>query len=231
MSLAGSCYPTLRQRLRPESNRVQRASDARPWSPPGRRLQSPRQESNLDEWLRRPQPGIHQDEEQTRPSKRARYREIEIGRSRDRDRDIERSKRGPPEDGVPGTPCRRAAPNLAWGRLGAERRGGPEVPHRGDRRSPTGMTGGPHKLRGPVYDVMGQDAGAHIVSDVRAGTHAERDIARARSPQYGAQSSGRSPSSRRIGGTTGRVSGLSGLLSSFIPASSGVRLPLRSLQA
>jgi len=72
---------------------------------------------------------------------------------------------------------------------------------------------------------------AHRVSDVRAGTHAERDVIRARSPQYGCQSSGRSPSSRRIGGTTGRVSGFSGLRSSFIPASSGVRLPLRSLQA
>lgn len=72
---------------------------------------------------------------------------------------------------------------------------------------------------------------AHRFADVRAGTHAERDISRARSPQYGCQSSGRSPSSRRIGGTTGRVSGFSGLRSSFIPASSGVRLPLRSLQA
>lgn len=61
--------------------------------------------------------------------------------------------------------------------------------------------------------------------------HAERDVIRARSPQYGCQSSGRSPSSRRIGGTTGRESGLKGLRSSFIPASSGVRLPLRSLHA
>ena len=86
-------------------------------------------------------------------------------------------------------------------------------------------------IRGSVFLVMSQDAGAHIVSDVRAGTHAERNIRRARSPQYGCQSSGTSPSSRRIGGTTGRVSGFSGFLSSFIPASSGVRLPLRSLQA
>ncbi len=90
---------------------------------------------------------------------------------------------------------------------------------------------GSQENRGPVYVVMGQDAGAHIVVRCSRGTHAERDISRARSPQYGCQSSGRSPSSRRIGGTTGSDSGLSGLRSSFIPASSGVRLPLRSLQA
>jgi hypothetical protein len=59
--------------------------------------------------------------------------------------------------------------------------------------------------------------------------HAERDISRARSPQYGCQSSGTSPSSRRIGGTRGSETGFFGCFNSFMPASPGVRLPLRSL--
>jgi hypothetical protein len=194
-----------------------RASEARAWNPPGRRHQSPRQESNLDEWLRRPLPGIHQDEESNRPrdvDRQQRKREVPTP-TRSRVRTVFETVLAPSqflshgvraagiEPAIYSPPdCRfcqaKLRPENKWPSLGTS---------------------------------WARTRERTSCLDVRAGTHAERDINRARSPQYGCQSSGTSPSSRRIGGTTGSVSGLSGLLSSFIPASSGVRLPLRSLQA
>jgi hypothetical protein len=60
----------------------------------------------------------------------------------------------------------------------------------------------------------------------------ERGLAPARHPidwQYGCQTEGSREGSRRKAGVIGRVLGLKGFRRSFMPASSSVRLPLRSL--
>lgn len=68
-------------------------------------------------------------------------------------------------------------------------------------------------------------------SNERRAPQAESGADAAQPSQYGCQTSGSSPSSRRSGGTTGRDAGFFGCRSSFMPACSGVRLPLRSLHA
>jgi hypothetical protein len=84
------------------------------------------------------------------------------------------------------------------------------------------------EIGSPVLFVLDQDAG---VSRLTLSRHAESGADTPKPSQYGCQMSGRSPSSRRIGGTTGREVGFFGCRSSFMPACSGVRLPLRSLHA
>jgi hypothetical protein len=81
----------------------------------------------------------------------------------------------------------------------------------------------PQKIEGQVFR-HGPRTREHAVSSL--GVQAEIGDA-----QYGCQRSGRSPSPRRTGGVTGRDLGLSGLRSSVMPASSGVRHPFLSLHA